>query len=480
MKQKNSLTEGKIFTPILLFFIPVMLGNVFQQFYSLVDSIIVGQYLGRLAFSGVGATSSLSFLVIGFSTGLTSGFAIKTSQFYGAKDEEQMKRSVATSYILCIIIGILLTLVAVLCTTPLLKMMQTSDSLFPYAHDYLITIFLGLGATIFYNMISFLLRSIGDSRSPLYFLLISSIINIVLDIVFISIFHMGVSGAGYATFIAQLVSGMISFIYMWKKYPILRVKREHFHFSFDFAMEHLRIALPMALQFSIIAIGLMIQQAAVNHLDALYNPTRPDYLIDGYATAYSAANKIDSFALQILSSLGTTMATFCGQNYGARNYERIKKGFKVSTIFGTILCVILGAIMILFGAPMIRIFSSDIEETIMGYAKTYLIIQGSLYFFVMLIYVYRSSLQGLGLSSITVVAGILELAMRALTCIFFTQFLGWIGVGFSNPAAWIGSDVVLLIATIYYMKKFSKQVKEGTFGVLSKDKERMKVEPKHS
>lgn len=163
MKQKNSLTEGKIFTPILLFFIPVMLGNVFQQFYSLVDSIIVGQYLGRLAFSGVGATSSLSFLVIGFSTGLTSGFAIKTSQFYGAKDEEQMKRSVATSYILCIIIGILLTLVAVLCTTPLLKMMQTSDSLFPYAHDYLITIFLGLGATIFYNMISFLLRAIGVS-----------------------------------------------------------------------------------------------------------------------------------------------------------------------------------------------------------------------------------------------------------------------------------------------------------------------------
>lgn len=479
--KKASLTEGKIIKPLLLFFLPIMLGNIFQQLYSLVDSIIVGQFLGRQAFSGVGATSSLSFLIIGFATGLTSGFAVVTSQFYGAKDEEQMKKSVATSFLLCIIIGILLTVVAVCCTGPLLKMMQTSDSLYPYAYEYLITIFLGLGATIFYNMISFLLRAVGDSRSPLYFLFISSFLNILLDILFISVFKMGVGGAGWATLISQLISGLLAFIYMWKKYPILRIQKKHWKTSLSFIYDHLKIALPMALQFSIIAIGLMIQQSAVNHLDALMNGQVDASLIDGYATAYSAANKIDNFALQILSALGTTMATFCGQNYGARNFKRIKKGLLYATIFGTILCAFLGSFMAIFGAQLIKIFTSDIHPTIMQYAKEYLVVQGALYFFVMLIYIYRSSLQGLGLSGITVIAGISELAMRALACFLLTQFLGWLGVSISNPAAWIGSDIILLFATLYYFKKFKKQEENGTFGFLQSNvSSPKKREPKHA
>lgn len=461
----SDLTKGNVFKCLILFMIPLIIGNVFQQAYSLVDAIIVGKTLGDAAFSGVSCTGSASFLVIGFANGLTCGLCVPTSQFYGAKDYDKLRKSVATSFILCLIINLILTIIAVVSCVPLLKLLNTSDTLMPYASSYLYTIFLGIGATIFYNIVCFILRAIGDSKTPLYALIIASVINIGLDFLFIKGFKMGTEGAGYATIISQLLSGLFCFAYMFIRYPFLRLKKDDFKMKWSFSMQHLRIALPMAFQYSIIAIGLMFQQKAVNTLDLKNNQIEGAFK-DLYATSYSAAYKIDNFGLNIIAALGTTMSTYCGQNYGARNLKRIKKGLLYGTIIGFVMSISLAGIIIPFGGSFLPIFLNNINDDIRHNAQLFMNMQCIFYFLVTLIYIYRSSLQGLGESNITVLAGVIELVMRIVASLILAEFFGWIGICFSNQCAWIGADLVLIPATIYFMKKYNKQEKNNSFGVI--------------
>lgn len=445
ISDKNNLTVGSPIKKIILFTIPVLLGALFQQFYGLVDAIIVDRTLGQTAFSAVGITGSLSFLVLGFAQGTTAGFSVVTSQYFGAKEMDKVRKSIATSFLLCVILTVILTALMAVFARPLLQLLNTPEKYFENSYAYISTIFYGMGATILYNMVAYILRALGDSKTPLYFLVVACVLNIGMDLLFIIVFKMGIAGAGWATVLSQLLAGIACLVYMFIKYPVIRLKKEDWKTSFGFCMKHLNIGIPMGFQFSIIAIGIMIQQAAINSLG------------DDVVTAYTAASRIDNLFVQGYGALGTTMATFCGQNLGAKQYNRMKRGVRDATILGVCITVVIATVISIFGESMTYWFISTATKEQAQLCQKYLIYQSMFYLLLMAIYVYRNSLQGMNYSSITVVAGILELVMRCLAAFVLVQLLGFVGICLSNPVAWIGADIILLPAYFFAIRKFKKK-----------------------
>ena len=441
----QDLTSGKPLKQIMKFTLPIFIGNVFQQLYSMVDTIIVGNTLGEAALAGVGATSAISFLIIGFVQGMTAGFSVKTSQYFGSHDEYNVKRSVATSFMLCAVTTVILTLISIFTTMPLLKLMKTPDEIIQYSYDYIVIIYAGLFATVFYNMVSSILRALGDSKVPLLFLIMASVINVGVDLLFIVVFKMGVAGAGWATVLSQLLSAIACLIYMFKKYDILKIKKEHFKTSWRFCYQHLAIGLPMALQYSIIAIGIMVQQSAVNILG-----TR-------YVSAYTAATKIDTLVTQSLVAMGAAIATYVGQNYGALRYDRIKKGVDQAMTISIAFAVLCG-IAVYFGSDLMTgLFVENADAEMLALSKKFLMWQGIFYICLAVIYVYRNALQGMGHSALTMFAGLTELSMRIFASLLLAHIFGYMGICLSNQCAWIGADIFLL--TSYYIvigKKLQK------------------------
>lgn len=432
----RNLTKGRPLKQIIFFALPIFIGNVFQQLYSMVDNIIVGNTLGENAFAGVGATTSLAFLIIGFVQGLTAGFAVKTSQFFGNNDEEKVKSSVATSIVLSAALTLILTVVSVFTTMPILKVMQTPDEIITYSYDYIVVVFAGLGATMLYNLVSSILRALGDSKVPLLFLIMASVINVGLDLLFIMVFKMGVAGAGWATVISQLISGVACAIYMFKRYQILRLSRHHFKMSAKFCWEHLTIGLPMAIQYSIIAVGIMVQQAALNVFGTLY------------VSAYTAASKIDSIVTQALVAMGSAVATYVGQNYGAGEIDRINKGVNQAMIVSVVLAL-MGGIIVYFGSDLLTgLFIQNPSAQMLELSKKYLFWQGVFYIGLAVIYIYRNALQGMGYSLVTTIGGFVELGMRIMAAFLLVKIWGYLGLCLSNPCAWLGVDVLYLIG--YY------------------------------
>lgn len=392
----RDLTVGKPLRNIVIFTIPILIGNIFQQLYSMVDAIIVGQTINNDALAGVGATGAISFLVIGFVQGLTAGFAVKTSQLFGAGDEEGVRRSIASSLLLSVVLTVILTAVSVVTTMPLLDLMNTPDDIIDYSYDYIVTIYWGLGATVFYNLGSSVLRAIGDSRTPLVFLVLAAVLNVGLDFLFIVYFRMGVAGAGWATVLSQAISAIGCFVFLFARFRSYRIGKKHFANPFKFYWQHMAIGLPMALQFSITSIGMMVQQSALNKLGT------------AAVTAYTAASKIDNLATQSLYALGSTVATYCGQNYGAGKFANIRVGVRWSMIIGVV-CALLGLGFVTIGAePMTRLFSSDVTDEMMDMSKQYLLWQGVFYIALAAIFVYRDALQGIGRSALTMIGGGIE------------------------------------------------------------------------
>ena len=299
MQKTNTkdMTSGSPVKLLLFFAVPLMLGNLFQQMYTMVDTIIVGQTISLSALAAVGCTGSISFLVIGFVSGIAGGFGVMMSQYFGAKNEENFRRSIATCYILSAAFSVIVTAISVPAALPLLKIMNTSADIIDDAYSYIVTIFAGVTATFVYNLSASMLRAIGDSRSPLIFLILASILNIGLDFLCILAFHMGVMGAGLATVLSQLIAGALCLVYGLKKYDLLRIRREHWKWNSAFSWKHCKVGLPMALQFSITAIGVMAVQAVLNDLGTLT------------VAAYTAASKIDTIAQQPFLAMGAAMAT---------------------------------------------------------------------------------------------------------------------------------------------------------------------------
>ena len=388
----NDMTTGNPVKLILLFSIPLLIGNIFQQFYSMVDTIIVGRFVGVEALAAVGTTSSMVFLVNGFVMGLTSGFAVLISQKYGAKDEAGVKKAVASSITLSIIATIIVTFISVISAKPLLALMNTPSNIMKDASTYIIILYAGNVAIIFYNMMAAILRALGDSKTPLYFLIVSSVLNIILDLVLIINFKMGVAGAAYATVISQGVSALLCVIYTYKKYKILRLKKEDFKVKKKYYRKHLKVGIPMALQFSITAIGIMTVQSAIN----IFGST--------VIASYAAASKVLQLVMQPATTLGVTMATYCGQNIGAKRYDRIKLGVKKCVQISIITSLISAMVLIFLGKYFVMIFVSNPDAEILSYAQQVLNISAIFFIPLGLIFVYRNALQGIGDSFIPMMA----------------------------------------------------------------------------
>ncbi|MDE6274519.1 MAG: MATE family efflux transporter [Clostridiales bacterium] len=444
----KDLTEGNPFKLILFFSIPVFIGCVFQQLYSMVDTIIVGNTVNAAAFTGVGLTGAITFLVLGFVNGLTAGFSVRVAQRYGAHDGEGVRRAVAATYVLCIALTVVITAIAMPLAAPLLRLLNTPAEYFDYAYAYLLTVFGGIGALTLYNMAAGILRAVGDSRTPLYFLILASVLNIGLDFAFIVGCKMHYYGAGLATVLSQLLSGGACLIYMLKRYPELRVTKRDFALDWKLIFGHISVGLPMALQFSITAVGCMVQQTAINGLNEGY---------PGAVTAFTAASKIDAFAALSFASLGTALATYTGQNMGAGRIDRVKQGVRVGIVY-TLVCAVVGfAFCTLLASPLMRLFINSEKNTdavfgfddVLGYGKQFLLIQSSFYLFLGAIHLYRNVLQGMGRSAITMVAGVLELGGRFLTAFVFVKLWEFTGMCFTNAAAWVAAALFLIV--VYYV-----------------------------
>lgn len=442
----KDMTTGSPMKNIIKFCLPLMLGNLFQQFYNMADIIIVGRFVGKTALSAVGSVGSLNFLVIGSVLGICTGFAIPVAQRFGAKDTFNLKKYVANIIYATLGLGVILTAASVCLTNTFLRMLNTPDDIYKDAYDYIIIIFAGIGATMLYNILAALVRSLGDSRTPLYFLIFSSILNIALDIILIAVFRMGVRGAAIATVFSQFVSGMLCLVYVKKKFPILHITKETRALDFKFIKNLLTNGLPMAMQFSITAVGSVMLQSCVNGLGA-----------DAIA-AITIGGKTQLMITLPSETIGATMATYCGQNLGAGKYDRIKKGVGRGVILAGIYTVIGFCVARFLGPYISRLFIDASETVVIGLAQEYINMGSYFYFILSVLFLFRNSLQGLGYSAVAMFAGFFELAARAVMGFGFVNSIGYAAACIANPIAWVAADVFLIPAYFVMMKKVKKRL----------------------
>ena len=441
---RKDMTIGNPMKIILLFSLPVLLGNLFQQFYNMVDTVIVGQYLGEDALAAVGSTGCLMFLVLGFANGIAQGFGVMVSHAFGAKDMKLLRHYVALSLLLTVVISMILTVPTVAFSRQLLLWLNTPENILTLANRYIRVIFAGIFATMAYNVASGILRGIGDSRTPLYFLILSSGLNIFLDIFLIVVVKLGTAGAAYATVISQAVSAVLCFIVMFRKYDILRTTREDYYCDFHEIRRMLSVGIPMALNYSITAIGTMILQSAVNVFGS------------SVVAAFTAASKVSNIATQTMPTLGTAMATYCGQNRGAREFERIRSGIRTSVVVSMIYCVVSAVIIIVLGGWMALLFLDASETEVMAQVKEYLRLNAYFYPTLGLLFILRNGLQGMSYSFLPMMAGVTELIARVLVCVAFVPDFGYTAACMASPVAWIFADTLLV--TVYFVKMKSLKV----------------------
>lgn len=430
----NDLTRGNPAKLIILFTIPLLLGNVFQQFYSMADTVIVGRTIGVHALAAVGSTGSLAFLIIGFAQGLTAGFSVLTAQRFGAGDMEGVRKSFAAGAILCTVIAVILTLASTLLARDILELLKTPSDIIDNAYQYLIVIFAGIPAAMLFNFLSNIIRALGDSKTPLLFLIVACVINIGLDFLFILGFRMGVAGAACATILSQCISGALCIVYIVKSLPILHLTRDEWKADWQVLLQHMRMGLPMGFQSSIIAIGAMSVQVALNSLGSTA------------VAAYTAAQKIDQLSTQPLMSFGITMATYTAQNYGAGDMYRIRSGVRQCSVMSVAFSLLAGWFVIFFCRPLLHAIIGSGQDDVVELSRIYLIVNCACYFILSLLFIYRYTLQGLGKSLIPTIAGIMELIMRVLVAVYLGAKIGFPGICVSNPAAWVGAMTALVPA----------------------------------
>ena len=445
----NDMTKGNPLKIFIFFSIPLLIGNVFQQLYSMVDTIIVGRFVGVEALAAVGSTGSMFFLVNGMILGLTSGFGVLVAQKFGAKDDVAIKKAVASNIILTLVLTVFITIIALLVKNPLLRMMNTPDNIFDDASTYITIIFAGIITQALYNMAAGILRALGDSKTPLYFLMVSSIVNVILDLVFIINFKMGVAGAAYATNIAQGFSAVLCLIYSYKKFQVLRLKKEDFKVELSYYIKHLKVGVPMGLQFSVTAVGIIIVQSAIN----VFGST--------VIASYTASSKVLQLVMQPATSFGVTIANYAGQNLGAGRFDRIKSGMKIMNKVSIITSLLAGLVLIFLGKYFVRLFIENPTAEIFTYSQ--LVFNYSAVFFIPLgfIFVYRNVLQGMGESFMPMMAGVLELIARSIVEFTLPKYIGFTGICLSDPVAWISASVFLMITYYKKIKKIEIENKEG-------------------
>lgn len=441
----KDMTQGSPIKLILAFFVPLMFGMLFQQFYSMMDTIIVGKFLGVNALAAVGSTGSINFMVIGFCMGICNGFAIPVAQRFGAKDYHYLRKYVANGVWLAAVFAAVMTIVVCILCRNILQWMNTPSDIIEGAFDYIFVIFLGIPVIYLYNLLSSIIRSLGDSKSPLMFLIISSLMNIGLDLALILIFDMGVAGAAWATVISQGISGVLCLIYMKKKYDVLKMSKEEWKTDKDCMIKLCNMGIPMGLQYSITAIGSVILQTSVNTLGSMA------------VASVTAANKVSMFFCCPFDAMGSTMSTYAGQNLGAGELKRITKGVLSCCLIGLIYSVIAFGILFFFGPKIALLFLDAGETDILGNVRLLLIVNSAFFMTLALVNIVRFTIQGLGYSKLAIIAGVCEMVARAVVGAFLVPAIGYLGVCFASPVAWIFADLFLIPAYICIMRSLMKK-----------------------
>lgn len=439
---EKDLTTGKPWKVIAQFSLPVILGNLFQLFYTLADTIIVGKTLGASALAAVGATATIVYFELCFIQGFTGGCGILLGQAFGERSKRKMQESVSATWILNIVLTIVLTIVLCALVHPILGWLNTPADIYNRTYDYLFIMFLGTGATVFYNMISNMLRALGDSRTPLYFLVLSSLLNVVLDIVFIVPFKMDVAGAAWATVLAQLLSAVLCIFFAGKKFEILKLRKETWKIEKEPILRHIKIGFPMGFQLSVMCIGQLAMQAAVNGIGT------------NAIAGYTAANKVDQLSVLINNAVGIAIANYVAQNYGARHWKRIRSGVTSCFFMLSALNLVMGAIMLLGKEFVVPLFVNNPTEEIIAYSNGYLWVVVPFYLFLGALMVYRTSIQSIGNSWAPFGACIIELVARVFCALYISRYFGYRAICFSTPFAWM--TALLLLIPVYFIVECGK------------------------
>lgn len=440
----KDMTTGSPMKLILGFSIPLFFGFLFQQFYNIVDTIIVGRFLGVDDLAAVGSTGSINFLIIGFCIGVCSGFSIPVSHKFGAGDYVGMRKMVANCTWLSGLFAVVMTLLTTFFCRQILILMKTPADIIEGAYKYIWVIFLGIPVTYLYNMLSGIIRALGDSKTPVIFLLISSVLNIGLDLFFIVVLHMGVAGAAWATVISQGISGVLCLLYMIKKFDILHIQKEEWAVESQMMLTLCNMGIPMGLQYSITAIGSVILQTATNTLGSIA------------VASTTAAGRIGGFLACPFDAMGSTMATYSGQNVGAGKLERVGKGMRSCIWLGAGYSVIALLVSVLFGKQLATLFVEGTETVILENVRLFLIINTVCYFPLALVNIIRFTIQGVGFPRFAILAGVFEMIARALAGIVLVPAFGFVGACLGSPIAWILADAFLIPAYIHVINKLKK------------------------
>lgn len=441
MAQSKEMTSGPCLPLIFNFTLPLLLGNMLQQTYSLIDAAIVGKFLGINALASVGASTSVVFLILGFCNGCCGGFGIPVAQKFGARDYVSMRRLVSVSLKLAGMMSVGIALITCLLCAFILRTMQTPENIFQDAYWYLLITFIGVPCTFFYNLLSSIIRALGDSKTPFWFLLFSTILNVLLDLLCILVFHWGVAGAAIATVFSQGVSAVLCYFYMYRKFEILRMQPADKRFRPELARQLIFVGVPMGLQFSITAIGSIMLQSANNALGT------------ACVAAFTAAMRIKMFFLCMLESLGIAMATFCGQNYGAGKPERIWTGVKAASLMMIVYVAAVAIILWGFLEKFVLLFVDPSETEIIADAALFLHISVSFFPVLGLLCILRYSIQGAGYTKLAMFSGVSEMIARILVSVVAVPLWGFWAVCFGDPTAWVFADAFLIPAFIYVYRR---------------------------
>lgn len=442
----KDMTQGRPGSLIIGFALPLMLGNVFQQLYTVVDTMVVGKALGVSALAAVGAADWLNWMMLGIVQGLTQGFAILMAQRFGAKEEEKLRQTVGLSAVLSVLSALVLMLIGQLAVDPVLQAMNTPAEIHGSAELYLRIMFLGIPVVMTYNLLACILRSLGDGKTPLNAMIVASIINVVLDVVFVLIFHWGIAGAAIATLIAQVFSGLFCF---WKlrQIKMLRMNRSHFKWDGGRAITLFKLGIPMAFQNAIISIGGMLVQTVVNGLGVLY------------IAGFTATNKLYGILEIAASSYGYAMITYVGQNLGAKKIDRIRKGQRAAIVVAISTSLVIAAFMILFGKHILSMFISGTPEEVtqtLRIAYYYLVIMSLFLPVLYVLHVTRSTIQGMGNTVLPMASGIGEFVMRTGAALLLPLLAGDTGIFYAEILAWIGADIILIPSYYYVISKVNR------------------------
>ena len=442
---QKSMTEGNTLKLILSFSIPLLLGNLFQQFYNVVDAAIVGQTLGSKALAAVGASSSVQFLILGFCMGICQGFAIMVSQSYGANKLEQMHTYIFAGAIWTAILAVVISVLVVVFCPNILHILQVNHEIFKDAYAYLVVIFAGIPFTLLYNYLSAILRAIGDSKTPFLFLAFSAFLNIALDFFCILVLGWGCAGAAIATIFSQAVSGILCLLLIAFKVDVLHIPKSSRYFDKKHSVKLLAMGVPMGLQFSITAIGSMVMQSANNALGTIY------------VSGFTAGMRIKSLMMCPFDALGSAVSTFLSQNYGALKIDRIHDGYRKGVMVGVLYGVFACIVMVFFGRILSMLFVSAKEVEVLNASALYLRRMGYFYPILGILMTTRMAIQGLGYSARAMLAGVVEMIARCVVALCFVPVFKYNAITWADQMAWMSATLVLIPLWIITVKSIHKK-----------------------